>query len=117
SMLSRELLAGWEGHGAGRATASGPGNHTRGCPGLVAIRGRVPALAHLAGRVRPGLCPATAHQSTGRSTWRGRGGSPQSDETRRGQDDVLQGPEPWTRGFVRQARPVSRPSETVRHFE
>jgi hypothetical protein len=53
--------------------------------------GRVPTLARLAGRVRPGLRSAAAYQPAGRSARRGRGGPPQSDETSRGQDEVLQG--------------------------
>lgn len=54
--------------------------------GVVALRGRVPALACIARRVRPGIRPAAAHQSTGDGTGRGRSGSPGSDQAIRMQD-------------------------------
>jgi hypothetical protein len=72
------------GRSGGRATASGAENHAGGRPGLVALRGRVPTLARLAGCVRPGLRPAAPHQPAHRCACGRCHGSPRSNQANRG---------------------------------
>ena len=89
--------SGWPGGcSGGRTAASGRADHIRGCPGLVAVRGGVPALACLAGRMRPGLCSSAAHQSTPRRTRREHRRAACSDQASRRQEYFFQRLEPPT---------------------